>query len=185
MDKLGTGAFLVPSVLQSEWCPTALHTHIPPRENQTHNSAGIPKITALCTSLQTRESWNPSSTDTPKITGSQAQSGDKLQSETARPTTRGNQIVAGKCKKLSNRNQGYAVSSKPNSPTIASPRCPNTTEKQDSDFKSHLMIMMMEDFKKNINNSLKEIQENTSKQVEALKEETRKSLKELVENTTK
>ena len=45
--------------------------------------------------------------------------------------------------------------------------------------------MMIEDFKKDINNSLKEIQENTSKQVEALKEETRKSLKELEENTTK
>ena len=31
---------------------------------------------------------------------------------------------------------------------------------------------MMEDFKKDINNSLKEIQENTGKEVEALKEET-------------
>ena len=30
--------------------------------------------------------------------------------------------------------------------------------------------MLMEDFKKDTNNSLKEIQENTSKQVEALKE---------------
>jgi F0F1-type ATP synthase membrane subunit b/b' len=45
--------------------------------------------------------------------------------------------------------------------------------------------MLIEDFKKNINNSLKEIQENTGKQVEALKEETQKSLKELQENTTK
>ena len=42
--------------------------------------------------------------------------------------------------------------------------------------------MMIEDFKNDINNSLKEIQENTSKQVEALKEETQKSLKELQEN---
>jgi len=31
---------------------------------------------------------------------------------------------------------------------------------------------MLEDFKKGINNSLKEIQENTGKQVKALKEET-------------
>jgi hypothetical protein len=46
-------------------------------------------------------------------------------------------------------------------------------------------MMMIEDFKKDINNSLKEIQENTSKQVEALKEETQKSLKELQENKTK
>ena len=38
------------------------------------------------------------------------------------------------------------------------------------DLKSHLM-MVIEDFKKDINNSLKEIQENTGKQVEELKEE--------------
>jgi DNA anti-recombination protein RmuC len=46
-------------------------------------------------------------------------------------------------------------------------------------------MMMIEDFKKDINNSLKEIQENTGKQLEALKEETQKSLKELQENTIK
>ena len=45
--------------------------------------------------------------------------------------------------------------------------------------------MLIESFKKDINNSLKEIQDNTGKQVEALKEETQKSLKELQENTTK
>ena len=39
--------------------------------------------------------------------------------------------------------------------------------------------MLVEDFKKGINNSLKEKQENTAKKVEALKEETQKSLKEL------
>jgi hypothetical protein len=42
-------------------------------------------------------------------------------------------------------------------------------------------MMMIEDFKKDIINSLKEIQENTGKQLEALKEETQKSLKELQE----
>ena len=42
--------------------------------------------------------------------------------------------------------------------------------------------MMIEDLKKDINNSIKEIQENTGKQIEALKEETQKSLKELQEN---
>ena len=46
-------------------------------------------------------------------------------------------------------------------------------------------MMMIEDFKKDINNSLKEIQENTGKQLEALKKETQKSLKELQENTIK
>jgi F0F1-type ATP synthase membrane subunit b/b' len=45
-------------------------------------------------------------------------------------------------------------------------------------------MMLVEDFKKGINNPLKEIQ-NTSKQVEALKEEAQKSLKELQENTAK
>jgi hypothetical protein len=46
-------------------------------------------------------------------------------------------------------------------------------------------MMMIEDFKKDMNNTLKEIQENTGKQLEALKEETQKSLKELQENTIK
>ena len=37
--------------------------------------------------------------------------------------------------------------------------------------------MLIEDFKKDINNSLEEIQENTGKQVEALKDERQKSHK--------
>ena len=60
-------------------------------------------------------------------------------------------------------------------------------------------MMLVEEFKKGNNNSLKEIQENTAKQVEVLKElqantakqvevlkeETQKALKELQENRTK
>jgi hypothetical protein len=46
------------------------------------------------------------------------------------------------------------------------------------DLKS-LLMMMMEGYKKEINNFLKEIQEKTGKQLEALKEETQKSLKKL------
>ena len=46
-------------------------------------------------------------------------------------------------------------------------------------------MMMVEDIKKDFNNSLKEIQENTAKQAEHLKEEAQKSLKELQENMTK
>jgi hypothetical protein len=42
-------------------------------------------------------------------------------------------------------------------------------------------MMVIED----IDNSLKEIKENTGKQVESLKEETQKSLKQLQENTIK
>jgi hypothetical protein len=45
--------------------------------------------------------------------------------------------------------------------------------------------MLVEDFKKGINNPHKEIQNNTVKQVEVLREEAQNSLKELQENTTK
>ena len=74
----------------------------------------------------------------------------------------------GKGKNISNRNQDYLTSSEPSSPTTVNPGYPNTPEKQDSDLKSHLM-MMVEDFKKDIYDSLKETQENTGK---SLKEET-------------
>jgi predicted transcriptional regulator len=46
-------------------------------------------------------------------------------------------------------------------------------------------MMMMEDFKKDISNSHKEIQENIGSQVEAHKKQTQKSLKELHENTSR
>jgi hypothetical protein len=85
-------------------------------------------------------------------------------------------MVKGKCKNLTNRNQDCSPSSEPSTPTTASPGYPNTPKKQDMDLKSYLM-MMVEDYKKEINNALKEIQENTDKQV--------KVLKELQENTAK
>ena len=71
-------------------------------------------------------------------------------------------MAGGKHKNRSNRNQGYLASAEPNSPTIAIPGYTITPEKQDIDLRS-LLIMMMEDIKKEINNSLKEIQENTRK----------------------
>jgi hypothetical protein len=86
-------------------------------------------------------------------------------------------MAGGKHKNRSNRNQGYLASSEPNSPTIASSGYTITPEKQDMNLKSFLM-MMMEDFKK-------EIQENTGKQLEAFKEETQKCFRELQENTIK
>ena len=46
-------------------------------------------------------------------------------------------------------------------------------------------MVMIDDFKKDINNSLKVIQENTDKPVEALKVETQKFLKEIQESTIK
>jgi hypothetical protein len=63
-------------------------------------------------------------------------------------------MAEGKHKNRINRNQGYLVSSEPNTPTIVSPGYTITPEKQDMDLKS-LLMMMMEDFKKEINNSFK------------------------------
>ena len=82
-------------------------------------------------------------------------------------------MAGGKHKNRSNRNQDYMASSEPNSPTIVNPGYTITPEKQDMDLKS-LIMMMIKDFKNEINNSLKEIQENTGKQVEVFKEETLK-----------
>ena len=86
-------------------------------------------------------------------------------------------MVGGKCKNVNNRNQGNLASSEPNSPTLANSGYTITSEKQDMNLKS-LLMMMMEDFKK-------EIQENTGKQLEAFKEETQKFLRKLQEKTTK
>jgi hypothetical protein len=57
-------------------------------------------------------------------------------------------------KNLSNRNQGYLPLSEPSYPTIASPGHTITLKKQDTDLKSLLMIMI-EDIKKGINDSIK------------------------------
>ena len=149
------------------------------RENWLPRSADTLKITALCTPLPPGESWSPRSPDTPKITGSQVHRREKLQSEAPRPTnTRNKQMVRSKHNNLSNRNQSYLASSEPSSPTTESSVYTNIPEKPDSDLISHLMIMI-EDFKNYVNYSLKEIHENTGKQVEALKEKTQKSFKEL------
>jgi hypothetical protein len=97
------------------------------------------------------ESWSHRSADT------QAYKRDKPQSETARlANTRDNEMVRGKGKDISNRNQVYLASSQSSSPTTKSPRYPNTPEKQDTNFKSYPM-MIIEDFKKDINNSLNKI----------------------------
>jgi hypothetical protein len=80
-------------------------------------------------------------------------------------------MAGGKHKNRSNRNQGYLASSEPNSPTIASPGYTIIPERQGMDLKS-LLMMMKEDYKKDINNSLKEIQENTSKQGKELNKTT-------------
>ena len=70
-----------------------------------------------------------------------------------------NQRTKGRHKNITNRNQGSMAPSAQSSPTTASPGYPNTLEKQDPDLEYHLMILIV-DFKKDINNYLKEIQEN-------------------------
>jgi hypothetical protein len=85
-------------------------------------------------------------------------------------------MVKGKSKILTNRNHDHSQSSEPSTPTSASPGYPNKTENLDPDLKEYLM-MMVEDIKKDFNNSPKEIQENTAKEVQVLKEKQ--------ENTTK
>ena len=68
-------------------------------------------------------------------------------------STRDNQMVGGKHKNRSNGNQGYLASSEPNYPTITSPGYIITLEKQDLALKL-LLMMMIEDFKKDTNNQL-------------------------------
>jgi hypothetical protein len=63
-------------------------------------------------------------------------------------------MAKGKCKNITNRNQDHSASSKPSTPKTGSLGFPNTPEKQDLDLKSYLMVLV-EDFKKDINNSLK------------------------------
>jgi hypothetical protein len=128
------------------------------------------------------ESLSPRNADA----GLQTHKRNKLQTETARTSnTRYYQMVECKCKKHTKRNQDYLALSEPSTPTTTNETwIPHKAEKKNLDLKSYLM-MLIEDFKKDINNFLKEIQENTQKQVEALKEETQKSLKELQENITK
>ena len=81
-----------------------------------------------------------------------------------------------KQKNLTNRKQDRSPSSKPSTPISGTPGQPNTPEKQNPDLKAYLM-MMVEDIKKDFNNSLKLIQENTAKELQVLKKQTNKNRK--------
>jgi gas vesicle protein len=81
---------------------------------------------------------------------------------------------------LTNRNQDHSPSSEPSTPTSASSEYPNALKMQDSDLKSCL-LMLVEDIKKDINNSVKEIQENTAKEMEVLKEKQENTTKQKME----
>jgi chromosome segregation ATPase len=89
-------------------------------------------------------------------------------------------MAKGRCKNLTNRNQDHLASSEPSTPNSASPGHPNTPENRDMDLKAYLM-MMVEDIKKDFNNSLKEIQENTAKELQVLKEKQENTSKQVME----
>jgi hypothetical protein len=89
-------------------------------------------------------------------------------------------MVKGRHKNLTNRNQDHSPSSKPSTPTSASPGYPNIPEKLDPDLKAYVM-MMVEDIKKDFNNSLKEIQEKTAKELQVLKEKQENTSKQVME----
>jgi hypothetical protein len=71
-------------------------------------------------------------------------------------------MAKGKHKNLINRNQDHSPSSERSTPTPPRTGHPKTAKKIVSDLKAYLM-MMVEDIKKDFNDSIKEIQENTTK----------------------
>jgi hypothetical protein len=133
----------------------------------------LPTESALTTETQKRVGLPGVLTEVNRMTGGTSSSQRQITTN-----TRDYQMAKGKVKNLTNRNQDRSPSSETSTPTTASPGHPNTPKKQDLGLKSYL-VKLVEDFKKDINKSLNEIQENTAKQVEVLKEEAQKSLKEL------
>ena len=89
-------------------------------------------------------------------------------------------MATGRHQNLTNRNQDHSPSSEPSTLTSASPGHPKTPEKLDTDLKAYLM-MMVEDIRKEFNNSLKEIQENTAKELQVLKEKQENTTKQVIE----
>jgi uncharacterized protein YdaL len=89
-------------------------------------------------------------------------------------------MAKGKRKNPTNRNQDHSPSSEPSTLTLPSPGHPNTPEQVNLDLKAFLM-MMVEDIKKEYNNSLKEIQENTAKELKLLKVKQENTSKQVIE----
>jgi hypothetical protein len=75
--------------------------------------------------------------------------------------------MAKKYKNNINRSQCNMAPSEPSFPTARSPAYPNTLVEQDYNLKL-LLIKMREAFKEEMNKSLKEVQENTIKQVKEI-----------------
>jgi hypothetical protein len=89
-------------------------------------------------------------------------------------------MAKGRHKNLTNRNQDHSPSSEPSTPNSASPGHLNTPENLDPDLKAYLM-MMVEDVKKVFNNSFKELQDNTAKELQVLIEKQENTSKQVME----
>jgi hypothetical protein len=89
-------------------------------------------------------------------------------------------MVKGKSKNLTKRHQDNSPSSKGSTATSPSPGHPKTPKKLEPEIKVYL-VMMVEDIKNNFNNSLKEIQENTAKELQVLKEKQENTTKQVME----
>jgi hypothetical protein len=77
-------------------------------------------------------------------------------------------MAKGKHKNLSNRNQDHSPLSEHSTHTSSSPGHTNTPEKLDPDLKAYFM-MMVEDIKKDFNNSLKKYRRTLLKSYKSLK----------------
>jgi chromosome segregation ATPase len=89
-------------------------------------------------------------------------------------------MAKGRYENLTNRNQDHSPSPEPSTSNSDSPVHPNTLENLDRDLKAYLM-MMVEGIKKDFNNSLKEVQENTAKELQVLKEKQENTYKQGME----
>ena len=100
-------------------------------------------------------------------------------------------MAIGKLKNPTNKNQDHSLTIiRMQHSTSPSPEHPNTPERLNLNLKAYLR-MMVKDIKKDFNNSLKDIQENTAKELQVLKEKQENTtkqvevLKEKQENSSK
>jgi hypothetical protein len=128
------------------WSRSCVPKPTKPKDSLTPRSSDTARTTVKV--LQTPHTCRDSLTK--ETQHNQAHRNERLHSKTAMSVnTRCNQMARGKLKNICNKTQCHLSTSKPSSPTTASPECPNTPEKQDSDLKSHLM-KMIEEFKEDL-----------------------------------
>ena len=113
----------------------------------------LPAESTLTTETQERAKLPGLLTEANRMPGETSSSQRQLKQLT---NAREYQMAKGKPKNHTNRKQDCSTSSEPSTSTSASSGYSKTPKKQDSGFKSYLM-MLVEDFKRGINNSLKEI----------------------------